>query len=202
MADITLGLYHPGSTVLHRIPAGVKLAALLVAIVGIALLRAWWLLGCAAIVVAGLFAVAKIPPRTAWSQLRPLRYVIPILAALQVWLAGWHTAVWVCGTIVLAVALAALVTLTTRVAAMLDALAAALRPLRPLGVDPERIGLLLAITIRCIPLVAGIVTTVTEARKARGLGFSLVSLGAPVVVRALRSADALGEALAARGFDD
>ncbi len=196
------GLYRPGSSVLHRLPAGAKLLGLLAGVIAIALIPRWWQLAIAAAGVALLFAVARIPPQVAWSQLRPLRYLIPVVAALQIYLAGWHTAVTVCGTIVLAVALAALVTLTTRVTAMLDALSAVLRPLRRVGVDPDRIALLLATTIRCIPLVAGIVAEVTEARKARGLGFSIRALGAPVVIRSLRAADALGESLAARGADD
>lgn len=202
MSAATLGLYHPGSSVLHRISAGWKLAGMLVAIVAVVLLRPWWPLAIAAAAVALCYGAARIPPRIAWEQLRPLKYLIPILAALQLWLADWQTAVTVCGTIVLAVAIAALVTLTTRVSEMLDALLPMLQPLRRLGVDPDRIALLLAVTIRCIPLIAGIVATVTEARKARGLGFSVVALGAPVVIRSLRAADALGEALAARGADD
>lgn len=197
-----LGLYYPGSSVLHRLPAGGKLAGMLVVVVAVVLLRQWWQLASAAVAVTALYAIAGIPAHVAWDQLRPLRYLIPILALLQLWLAGWPTAVRVCGTILLAVAIAALVTLTTRVSAMLDALIRALRPLKAVGVDAERIALLLAVTIRCIPLVAGIVTTVTEARKARGLGFSVVALGAPVVIRSLRAADALGEALIARGADD
>lgn len=202
MNTATLGLYQPGSSVLHRISAGWKLAGMLLAVVAVVLLRQWWQLATAAGIVTLLYAAARIPPRVAWSQLRPLKYLIPILAALQIWLADWQTAVRVCGTIVLAVAIAALVTLTTRVSDMLDALVPVLRPLRRVGVDPDRIALLMAVTIRCIPLVAGIVTTVTEARKARGLGFSVVALGAPVVIRSLRAADALGEALIARGADD
>lgn len=202
MSAATLGLYHPGSSVLHRISAGWKLAGMLVAIVAVVLLRPWWPLAIAAAAVALCYGAARIPPRIAWEQLRPLKYLIPMLAALQLWLADWQTAVTVCGTIVLAVAIAALVTLTTRVSEMLDALLPMLQPLRRLGVDPDRIALLLAVTIRCIPLIAGIVATVTEARKARGLGFSVVALGAPVVIRSLRAADALGEALAARGADD
>jgi biotin transport system permease protein len=175
---------------------------MLLAVVGVVLLHRWWELAIAAAVTAVLFAVARIPPHLAWSQLRPLRYIIVLVAALQCVLAGWHAAVMVCGTIVVTVALAALVTLTTRVTAMLDALGVALHPLRRLGVDTDRIGLLLALTIRCIPLVAGIVTAVSEARRARGLGFSVRALAAPVVIRSLRSADALGEALIARGADD
>jgi biotin transport system permease protein len=202
MTGAPIGLFHPGSSVLHRIPAGAKLLGMLLAVVGVVLLHRWWELAIAAAVTAGLFALARIPARLAWSQLRPLRYVLVAVAVLQGVLAGWQAAVLVCGTIVVTVALAALVTLTTRVTAMLDALGGALRPLRRLGVDTDRIGLLLALTIRCIPLVAGIVAAVTEARKARGVGFSIRALAAPVVIRSLRSADALGEALIARGADD
>ncbi len=198
----SIGLYHPGSSVLHRLPAGVKLAGMLAAIVGLLLLHAPWQLGIAAIAVAGLYATARIPVRLAWSQLRPLRYLLILVAALQLLLADWRTAVMVCGTLLLAVAIAALVTLTTRVTAMLDLCVRLLRPLRRVGVDPDRAGLVLAMTIRCIPLVAAIVASVGEARKARGLGFSLTALAAPTVIRCLRSADALGEALAARGVDD
>lgn len=183
-------------------PAGAKLLAMLLAVVGVLLLRTWWQLALAAAGVALLYAVARIPLKVAWSQLRPLRYLIPVVAVLQVLLSGWPAAVRVCATILLTVALAALVTLTTRVTAMLDTVSRALGPLRRLKADPDRIALLLAMTIRCIPLVAGIVAAASEARKARGLGFSLVALGAPVVVRSLRAADALGEALVARGADD
>ena len=57
-------------------------------------------------------------------------------------------------------------------------------------------------TIRCIPLLTGIVDEVAQARKARGLGLLVRALMAPSVVRALRSADAMGDALIARGVDD
>lgn len=200
--DTSLGLYHPGRSLLHRMPAGLKLLTMLAAVIGIVLLRQWWQLGLAALGVAALYALARIPLRVAWSQVRPLRYLIPVVAVLQVLLSGWQAAVRVCAMILLAVALAALVTLTTRVTAMLDTVARALGPLRRTGVDPDRVALLLAMTIRCIPLVVGIVAAASEARKARGLGFSLVALGAPIVVRSLRAADALGEALVARGADD
>lgn len=202
MTTAPIGLYQPGASPLHRLPAGLKLALLLAAVIGLTLLRQWWQPLAAAGVVVALYAAARIPPSVAWAQLRPLRYLIPILALLQLWLTGYLAAVLICGTITLAVALAALVTLTTRVTEMLDALATLLRPLRRWGVNPDRIALLLAVTIRSIPLVVGIVATVTEARKARGLGFSIVALGAPVVIRSLRAADGLGEALIARGADD
>ncbi len=85
---------------------------------------------------------------------------------------------------------------------VLDTVTRALGPLRRIGVDPDRIGLMLALAIRCIPILATIVREVSEARKARGLQWSMTALATPVLVRALRTADAMGDALVARGVDD
>ena len=103
--------------------------------------------------------------------------------------------------LVLAVALAALYTLTTPVSATLDAMQVLLRPFRR-WVDPDRIGLALALAIRCVPMLADLVREVLEARRARGAEGSPVAFAVPVMVRALRTADHLGEALKARGVDD
>lgn len=198
-----IGLYRPGTSILHRLPAGVKLVLLLVAIVAAAVLvRMPAQVAVAAAVVAALFAVARIPVRVALAQLRPVFWVLLLIAVFQVLITSPARAVVVCGVLLVSVALAALVTLTTRVSAVLDAVTRGLAPLRRVGVDPERLGLLLALAIRCVPLLAGIVHDVAEARRARGLQWSMTALVTPVLVRALRTADAMGEALVARGVDD
>ncbi|MFC9790769.1 energy-coupling factor transporter transmembrane component T family protein [Rhodococcus sp. NPDC127528] len=199
----TLGLYHPGRSVLHRLPAGVKLAGLVAALVCLAVVvrEPWQLVPASAVVVAG-FLVARIPLRLALSQLRPVLWMLLFIGLFQAIFTGWQRALVVCGVLLLSVAVAALVTLTTRVLDMLDAVHRGLTPLRRFGVDTDRVGLVMAMTIRCIPLLSGLVASVTEARKARGLGFSLRALAVPVVIGALRTADAMGEALAARGVDD
>lgn len=199
----TLGLYRPGHSILHRLPAGAKLAGLVIALVALAaFVRTPWHLVPAAVAVAAAFALARIPLRVILAQLRPVFWMIAFIAVFQVVFTGWRRALVVCGVLLLSVAVAALVSLTTRVLDMLDALHRILAPLRRFGVNPDRVGLVLAMTIRCIPLLAGLVAEVTEARKARGLGFSLRALAVPVVIGALRTADAMGEALAARGVDD
>jgi biotin transport system permease protein len=198
-----IGLYRPGNSLLHRIPAGAKLVLLLVSIVaGTVFVRTPVQVLVAATAVAALFAAAGIPWRVALAQLRPLVWMVLLIAAFQVLITSPARAAVVCGVLVISVALAALFTLTTRVTDMLDAVTRWLGPLRRVGIDPERIGLLLALAIRCVPLLAGIVHDVAEARRARGLEWSMTALVTPVVVRALRTADAMGEALAARGVDD
>lgn len=200
-----IGLYQPGTSLLHRIPAGPKLLLLAVAVFAVIWLREPWHIGIAILITSGLYAASGISWRAAISQLAPLRWIIPILLAFQLVLGSWQNAVMTTGSLLVNVALAALLTLTTRVSAILDVAQRVLHPLRRFGVDPDRVGLMLALTIRCIPMVAGIVREVSDARKARGItGIrgSMMALAAPAVVRALRSADAMGEALTARGVDD
>lgn len=198
-----IGLYCPGDSLLHRLPAGVKLAALLLAIVAMTVfVRGPVAVAVVALAVAGLFALARVSWRVALAQLRPVLWMTLIIAVFQLLTTSVERAVVVCGVLVVSVALAALVTVTTRVTAMLDALTRALGPLRRVGVDPERVGMLLALAIRCVPLLAGIVHDVAQARRARGVSWSATALVTPVLVRALRTADAMGEALAARGVDD
>lgn len=198
-----IGLYRPGNSVLHRLPAGVKLVLLLISILAATLFaRSPAAVGILVVVVAALYAVARIPVKLALAQLRPVLWMVLIIAVFQVIITSPTRAIVVCGVLLISVALAALVTLTTRVTDMLDTVTRALGPLRRFGVDPERIGLMLALAIRCIPILATIVHEVSEARKARGLQWSMTALATPVLVRALRTADALGDALVARGVDD
>ncbi|MGK8558305.1 energy-coupling factor transporter transmembrane component T family protein [Nocardia gipuzkoensis] len=198
-----IGVYRLGDSPLHRMPAGPKLVLLVVSIVAASVfVRSPLQVLIVAVVVAGLFAVARIPWRVVVAQLRPLVWMVALIAVFQVLITSPARAAVVCGVLVISVALAALVTLTTRVTDLLDAVTRGLGPLRRLGVDPERIGLLLALAIRCVPLLAGIVHDVAEARRARGLQWSMTALVTPTLVRALRTADAMGDALAARGVDD
>ncbi|MFW2241739.1 energy-coupling factor transporter transmembrane component T family protein [Rhodococcus opacus] len=198
-----IGLYRPGDSLLHRMPAGLKLLLLIASIVtATVFVRTPLEVGVVVLVVGLLFAVAAIPWRVAVAQLRPVVWMLLIIAVFQVLITSPARAVVVCGVLLISVALAALVTLTTRVTDMLDTVSRALGPLRRFGVDPDRIGLLLALAIRCIPLLTGIVQEVAQARKARGLQWSMTALATPVLVRALRTADAMGDALVARGVDD
>ncbi|GAA1392582.1 energy-coupling factor transporter transmembrane component T [Luteococcus peritonei] len=199
----TLGLYRPGSSPLHRLGAGPKLVALLVLGLASVLLQRSLVatLGSLAVVLV-LYAVAGMDLRTTWQQVRPMAWLLLFTAAFHLWASGWRKALVYTAMIVVMVLAAALVTLTTRTTAMVDQVVRAAGPLRRLGVDPERVGLVLNLGIRCVPLVAAIAAEVREAQYARLGQFSLRSFAVPLVVRCLRDADALGEALAARGVDD
>jgi biotin transport system permease protein len=140
--------------------------------------------------------------RVALGQLRPLVWILGFTAVFHVVVNGWERAGVVVGVLAALVLLASLVTLTTRTTDLVDAVVTACRPLRVLRVDPDRVGLMIALGIRCVPVVVGLAEDVRDAQRARGLAASPRAVAVPLIVRSLRHADALGEALAARGLDD
>lgn len=199
---MTLGLYVPGRSVLHRMPAVGKLLLLAIAAVASAFVSGPRPAIIAVVVVLGLFVVAEIDARTTWAQARPIAWFAVPLAAFHLLITGWEQAVRVVGTLVALVLLAALVSVTTRVTDMCDAVVRAASPLRRLGVDTERLGLLVGFGIRAVPVMVGLAQEVREAQRARGASASPTAFLLPVVLRALRHADRQAEAMLARGLDD
>lgn len=194
--------YQPGASLLHRAGAGVKLLGLLVFSTVLVARQSPVTVLAGVGLVAGLYALAGFGVRTLVSQVWPLRWVVLLLLPFQWWTAGWQMALSVVGTLVVAVTGAALVSLTTRVTDLLDVIARVLEPARRIGVDPDRVALLLALTIRAVPVIAATLNEARDARRARGLERSTRALVTPVVLRTIRHADRVGDALAARGVDD
>lgn len=199
----TLGLFHPGCSLVHRLPAGVKLAALvMLGAASVLIGRQWWTVLIAGVVVLACYGIAGFWPLLAWKQLRPMLWILLFTAAMNWWNAGWRQAIAVPGMIAVLVIAAALVTLTTQTTALINVIVRLLEPLGPFGVNAHRVGMIILIGIRCVPVVAGIAREVREAQIARRATGSIQAFAVPLLVRALRDADALGEALVARGFDD
>ena len=197
-----LGLYLPGGSVLHRAPAWMKLLGLIALAVLTQLLPSWWHDLLLLLLVVALYPLAGISLVFAVRQLRALWWVLAAIAVAQVVFASWQVATSVVATILLLVLAAGLVTLTTTTTAMSDVVVGALRPFRRFGVSPERVGLLLALSIRSVPIVLGLAEQIRDAQRARGLRASPRTFAVPLLVRALRHAQLLGDALVARGVDD
>ncbi|MDN5716911.1 MAG: energy-coupling factor transporter transmembrane protein EcfT [Janibacter sp.] len=197
-----IGLYRDGSSLLHRLPAGAKLAGLLLAGLASPFVRSSVVTAVALALVLTGYAIARMPARVLLQMLRPLLFVMVPLGVFQTVVAGWERAFVIVGVLVALVLLANLVTLTTRTSDLVDVVVRVCGPLRRVGVNPERVGLMLQLAIRAVPLVIDLGRRVREAQHARGLSASPRAFAVPLIVGALRRADAMGDALAARGFDD
>lgn len=195
------GLYHPGASVIHRLPPGVKLLALAVIGTAMFLTQSLTVAGLFLAAVLLLYALAGVPLALLAAQMRPLLWVLAILFGAQWLIDSLPGAVFMVARLAGLILLAALVTLTTRSSAMIETLTRALGPLRALGVNPARVGLTLSLAMRFIPVLAAITAEVREAQAARGLDRSVMALAVPVLLRLLRMSDDIAEAIDARSYD-
>jgi biotin transport system permease protein len=197
-----LGLYHPGTTWLHRLSAATKLLGLLVAGVVVVAVRGP---GTGAVVLglALLVAVSSgVGVRRLARALRGLVVMMLLVAAFSAWQQGWQRAAETFCDLLALVLLATVLTATTPVDEVLDAVARGVGPLRRVGVDPERVALAFALMIRAVPATLDLAHETRDAARARGLGRDPRALMVPLVIRSVAHARATGEALDARGIAD
>ena len=210
----------PGTTPIHRMWAGTKLVALAAVGLTLTFVPTW----PAIAVVAGLMVVATVVARIPAGAVPrvPVWFWISLLAgAVLTLLAGGRPVVHV-GTVrlglgslelfVRAVALgmvllwgSALVAWTTALGDIGPAVSRLGAPLRRLHVPVDELAMTLGLCVRCLPLVADELRTVTAARRLRPRDRNRGSLNLPLdladatLAVALRRAAELGEAITARG---
>ena len=196
-----LSLYVPGESFVHRLPAGAKLLALFAGSVALFAVSGIPIHAGELLIVAGLFRIARLPWRDTLRQLRPaLLFLVPIFvfhAFITDWALGLETVLRILVLLLLAV----LVTLTTKMSEMIDVIELAVRPLRHVGVSPSKVGMMLSMVIRFVPLMMKEAQEILEAQRARGLDRSAVALLVPLLIKTLKMADNLSDAIEARGYD-
>lgn len=193
-------LYRPGNSVLHRAPAGLKLVVLAFSALLLSLIpQTAASIGVVLLLVCALYLVAGFRVREIGTELWRIRWLVVVLgAALAVFfspLVAWVST----GRVIALLLLASLLTLTTRMAALLETLHRVLRPVRRLGVDADAVAMTLSLTITMIPVVAAFADHVRDAQRARGVRLGVRAV-VPLLVRALRHADDVSDALVARGL--
>ncbi|WP_188585106.1 energy-coupling factor transporter transmembrane component T family protein [Gordonia jinhuaensis] len=202
MRGPSLGTYQPGTTVLHRLPPGAKLAGLFAfAIAVIALPGPWYAVGALALAV-GLAMWARVSRDSLLSALRGFAIVGISLGAYHVWQNGWSSAAAAVAAVFALIVASTVFTATTAVDDLLDTITRILTPLRPLRVDPEKVALAFALTLRAVPSTLDLATETADAARARGLERSPRARLIPLVLRAVAQARHTGEALTARGVGD
>ena len=196
-------LYIPTGSLIHRLPAGVKLTGLIAFLVLAAIFAKTLVAGAGCVVAAvTAYALARIPWRTALRQLTPILIILLAFGALTWWRSGLGEALVRFLVLWASVSIAILLTMTTKVSDLQRAVERALAPAAAVGLPVDKISLAISLTIHMIPLQLRTINEVVEAQQARGGKFSARALGIPLVIRTLLRGREVGEALQARGVGD
>lgn len=198
---MSIGIYIHGESLLHRMTPGAKLLALLVLGTLIILVRNPLVLAAMLVAVLGLYRLAGLSWLTAWRQLRPVLLLFALLFVVTWLYQGVIEAATVIARFCILILFAALVSLTTRVSDMLDTVMWAVGPLAWIGISPAKVGLAFSLAIRFIPLIAEQLAEIKEAQRTRGLERSYRAIAVPLIVRTLKMATEIGDAVEARSFD-
>jgi biotin transport system permease protein len=197
-----IALYVPRDSPVHRLPPGAKLAGLALAGAVVFFLPGLaWQAGALAL-AAALYPLARLPVLEIARALKPVVVLVAAICAFQWVVAGPLAAAIIGGRIITLVLLAALVTLTTPFSAMIDAFARAAALARPLGVNPHKVGLAAALAVRFIPVLLDDYRAIQAARRARGARSPGLFAVGPLLIKTLRMAGTLSEAIEARAFDN
>lgn len=233
-ANIPIGHYVAGESIVHRTDARVKLALAAAYTVALFLSTGWiGLSACAALAAAG-YALARLPLALAFRGLKPMLYILVFTIALNAFTfdvaSGSYSAahdIALIGTfgfspqglanglffslrIVLFAAATSLLTYTSPLIGIVDAIRSLISPLARFKVPVEDAAIVCAMTLRFIPATVEEAERIARAQQARGLHLdrtnpiarakAWIPVVTPLFISLFKRADTLACALDARCY--
>ncbi|WP_461175275.1 energy-coupling factor transporter transmembrane protein EcfT (plasmid) [Arthrobacter sp. Z1-9] len=196
-----MGLYVDGASVLHRAPTSAKFLLLFLILTAVFLVENLHALGAILLCSLLVYPAAGIRPPLVWAAVRPVVPIVVLTVAAQILFHSLQRGATFGIRLLIAILLASLLTYTTRSSDMLEFFGKMLGPLRYIGISPWRASLVLSLTVRAIPLLSSSVTTAREAFLARGQKAYSYEIVVPVIVGLIQTAEAIGDAISARGLE-
>ncbi len=198
---MTDSVYVQGQGVLQRLPAGIKLAALALTGATLMWVQQWLILLLALILMLGLVAWSGVTFRRIWQQVRLLGWFMLVLGTYSALVQSPVIAAEMLLRLSTLILAAQLVSMTTPITQMMSVIQYLLTPLDRLGwVSAERVSLACGLTLRLIPELGLQWHDIREAQAARGLKPGVFSMLVPMLLRTIRRAEEIAEAIDARSI--
>ena len=226
-SPILLGQYRPLDSFLHQLDARAKIVPVtLVLILSLLTDSSFFYLTVLAFLVGGLLR-SGVAPATLMNNFKPILILVSITLFYHLLFSAKETgtlieiygfrvttgaltmAAFYSLRLILFIAVAFLITLTSSPSELADAFAKLLKPLQKLHIPVHDLALILFLAIRFIPVLYDEFTTIRNAQMIRGVSFSgsllnrlkkTVYIIIPVFVAAIQRADELALAIQARGY--
>lgn len=225
--DITIGQYYPVDSPIHRLDPRVKLAGTMLFLISLFLFSGYVGYGIAAVFVAVMIKLSRVPFRYIVRGLKPVLMLLLItllfnllltregkevfsFGIIRIYDQGIILAALMAVRLVLLVLGTSLMTFTTTPNQLTDGLEKGLGFLKKIKVPVHEIAMMMSIALRFIPILIEETDKIMKAQQARGADFesgkllqrakALVPLLVPLFVSAFRRANDLALAMEARCY--
>ena len=193
-------IYNPGESFVHKAKPSLKLAVLFSVCTLLFVFDSWAMLISVSVTLAGLYFHARILVGNIIASIRPAFWILTLIFAVQFYLEGPELAAFVVIRFAVMILTASLLTLTTPTSELVSTIEHGVRSFASAR-TAEAVSLAFSLSFRFIPQVRNTFEEVKEAQRARGLHNSWRALVTPTIVRTLKSADEIAQAINARNID-
>ena len=227
MRDITLGQYVAGNSVIHKLDPRTKIAMMILYIAMTFLVKDIWFLAIPFVYLVLELILSGISLRYTLNSLKPIRVLLILMFLLNlfftkgehVWLdlGFWQLtgeavlqSCFLSVRIILLVAGASMLTLTTSPIALTDGLEKLLAPLKIFHFPAHELAMMMTIALRFVPTLMDETEKIRNAQMSRGADFesgnifkrvkSMIPILIPLFVSSFRKADDLAIAMESRCY--
>ncbi len=227
--NITLGVYLPGETLVHRLDPRTKILAATLLIALLLFIRSYEAYGIFLLFTAGVIFTAGIPLSFALCGLKPMLPVLVLMWVFQLFLhsipgsevlfswwiftatdTGLHMGNLITLRVLFLFTVTTILTLTTSVVSLTDGLESLLKPLRTIGLPSQELVMTMVIALRFVLILAEELDKIVKAQMARGVAFDrgnflqktrkVFPVFLPLFINAFKRAEELIVAMEARSY--
>ena len=226
-ANISLGQYLPGNSVVHRLDPRTKIFLMAVYIAIVFVVKTLPVFLLPVVLRIAIFLFAQVPASYFFSALKPMKWLLVFMFVINLFATQGET-VWfqwkfirltqeaveqagfLTLRLILLVAGTSILTLTTSPIALTDGLEKLMAPLRKLRFPAHELAMMMTIALRFIPTLMEETDRIQKAQMARGADFesgnifqrakSMIPVLVPLFVSAFRRADELAMAMESRCY--
>ncbi len=226
LADIMLGQYFPGSSIIHQLDPRTKIISTILFISSVFLAESYQAYGVVAAFIAMILALAGIPLIMILRSLKPLWFIIILtlfihifttpgtvvynIGVLTVTKEGLRQGAMMSLRLIFLIIVSSVLTFTTSPVTLTDGIERLLRPFKKIGVPAHELAMMMTIALRFIPTLLEETDRIMKAQMARGADFTsgniirrarnMIPLLIPLFISAFRRADELATAMEARCY--
>ncbi len=227
--NITLGVYLPGKSFIHRLDPRTKILAAGLLIALLLFTRSYEAYSLFTLFTAAIIVSAGIPLGYAARGLRPMLPVLVLMWIFQLFLystpdadiifswwiftatdAGLHMGNLITLRVLFLFMVTTILTLTTSIVSLTDGLESLLSPLRRIGLPAQELVMTMVIALRFVLILAEELDKIVKAQMARGVAFDrgnfiqktkkIFPVFLPLFINAFKRAEELITAMEARSY--